>query len=96
MKNCAREGCENTFTPKTHNQRYCDSECCRLATNKRMTAKYHERQARKKGVTRICASCKTTKLSRYNSTRICGACASRTAAERNGELAKMLANVTAA
>lgn len=72
---CARTECAKDFAPKTHNQRYCSDECCRLATNKRIMEKYYERKNRRKGGTRICSSsgCATI-LNRYNDSEICALC----------------------
>jgi len=71
---CARDGCEVEFSQKTHNQRYHDAECCRLATNERLKVKYHEGRARRRGAVRLCAVCGTTRLSRYNESRVCSGC----------------------
>ena len=82
MKTCAREDCENEFTQKTHNQRYCSNECCRIATNKRMKEKYYAKRDQRNGVKRLCTVCSITVLSRYNDTMVCGACAARLNTER--------------
>jgi hypothetical protein len=33
--------CKNDFEFKTHNQKYCSQQCCRVATNKRIMEKYY-------------------------------------------------------
>lgn len=70
---CFNSECAKDFTPKTHNQKYCSDECCRIATNRRIMEKYYEKKAIKNGAPRICKSCKT-KLSRYNQNNICSTC----------------------
>lgn len=68
---CRLEGCGTVFTPKVHNQTFCNKECVRIHTNKRILAAYH---AKKNAVMtgRICASkdCGTI-LSRYNEGTLC-------------------------
>lgn len=71
---CAREGCENEFTKRVHNQRFCSRECCRIHTNARILAQYH--QKKKRVMTgRVCKtkSCDTL-LSRYNDDEFCAKC----------------------
>ena len=70
---CANSECKADFVPKTHNQKYCTDECCRIATNKRIMEKYYEKKAIKKGAVRLCKKCKS-QLSRYNSDDICSSC----------------------
>lgn len=74
MNICARKGCEQAFDKKTHNQKYCTDECCRLATNERIMEKYYERQDQRNGKTRFCKICLATKLSRYNDSQVCSSC----------------------
>jgi len=71
---CALEGCENEFDKKVHNQRFCSRECCRIYTNARILAQYHERK-NKKMTGRVCKtkSCGTL-LSRYNEEEYCASC----------------------
>jgi hypothetical protein len=70
---CLNKECKKEFNPKTHNQKYCTDECCRIATNKRIMEKYYEKKGIKNGAVRHCKSCKT-KLSRYNQNSICSVC----------------------
>lgn len=91
---CAREGCEVEFEPATHNQKYHDSECCRIATNRRIMEKYYAKRDQKAGKTRFCMVCKTTKLSRYNDSQVCGSCQVAPVAEANNAVAAMLLSVS--
>lgn len=70
---CANGNCLKDFEPKTHNQKYCSDECCRIATNKRIMDKYYERKAIRNGAFRPCRNCKS-QLSRYNKSNLCSAC----------------------
>ena len=53
---CAYDKCEGIkeFEPKTHNQKYCSDECCRIATNEKLKQAYYEKKARLGGKQRIC------------------------------------------
>lgn len=93
---CARPGCEEPFEPKTHNQKYHNDECCRLATNSRLTDKYHAKKARRKGEVRVCDVCATTKLSRYNDDTTCAACKAQIEKDVNNSLFSMLSNTVLA
>jgi hypothetical protein len=72
---CANRECPNgkEFEPKTHNQKYCSDECCRIATNKRIMEKYYEKKAIRNGASRGCKKC-GAQLSRYNDTTLCASC----------------------
>jgi hypothetical protein len=70
---CVNSECKKDFNPKTHNQKYCSDECCRIATNKRIMEKYYEKKAIKSGAARECRSCKS-QLSRYNQDTLCSTC----------------------
>lgn len=71
---CDNEKCDNTYSKRTSNQRYCGEECRKIVTNKNLMGKYHEEKDRKRGKVRHCSRCKETKLSRYNSSTICNNC----------------------
>lgn len=88
---CAREGCDNQGVKTTHNQKYCSSDCCRIATNAKIMKKYHERVAIKRGKKRVC-QCGTA-LSRYNENKICGPCEMKNKQAYKGEAANILASV---
>lgn len=70
---CANKECAKDFEPKTHNQKYCSDECCRITTNRRIMEKYYEKKAIRNGAKRICKKCQSV-LSRYNSSDICANC----------------------
>jgi hypothetical protein len=70
---CLNSECGISFDAKTHNQKYCSDECCRVATNKRIMEKYYEKKAIKNGAPRKCKTCAGL-LSRYNSENICAKC----------------------
>jgi hypothetical protein len=70
---CSNTSCSKEFESKTHNQKYCSDECCRIATNRRIMDKYYEKKAIKNGAVRLCKKCKS-KLSRYNSEDLCASC----------------------
>lgn len=70
---CANKDCAIDFDARTHNQKYCSDECCRVATNKRIMEKYYEKKAIKSGAARICRSC-SSQLSRYNQDILCSTC----------------------
>ena len=82
---CAHKECLNEFVPKTHNQKYCSDECCRIATNIKIKERYYENKARLNGKKRICknSSCKVI-LSRYNENKYCSKCMSKE--EKNDRL----------
>jgi hypothetical protein len=70
---CLNVECLKQFDPKTHNQKYCCDECCRVATNKRIMEKYYEKKAIKNGSPRKCKGCSSL-LSRYNTDSYCSKC----------------------
>lgn len=70
---CANKDCGIDFDARTHNQKYCSDECCRVATNKRIMEKYYEKKAIKSGAARKCRSC-SSQLSRYNQDTLCSTC----------------------
>lgn len=90
---CENKGCDVEFAKKTHNQRYHDDECCRLATNAKIMEKYYQRRAQKLGLARFCLDC-NTKLSRYNSNTICNPCAEQKELNRNQSVVNMLSGVS--
>lgn len=90
---CARSECNLPFVKVTHNQKYCSNECCRIETNRKIMAKYHERAAIRRGKKRVCLSCDTP-LSRYNEGKICGSCEVRKRNENLGEAAALVGAVS--
>lgn len=74
---CANKECAKEFEAKTHNQKYCTDECCRIATNRRIMEKYYEKKAIKNGALRPCKKC-GCQLSRYNESNLCSSCLKKT------------------
>lgn len=91
---CDRNDCEEWFTKKTHNQRYHNAECCRLATNFKIMEKYYERRDIKKGIARTCKTCGVTKLSRYNDSQTCASCTSKRESEVNASVHAMISRIS--
>lgn len=89
---CQNAGCEEEFIKKTHNQKYHDDECCRLATNAKIMEKYYEKKSQRLGLARQCKSCESP-LSRYNSSSTCNACSLRLEVEKNQSVTSMLMSV---
>jgi|SRR5690349_5891582 len=89
---CEREDCENEFAKTTHNMKFCSSECCRIQTNRKIMADYHEKKAIRNGKKRVCLTC-ATPLSRYNPNKFCGACERRTKETHAGEAASLVGSV---
>ena len=71
MKTCTY--CNNEFIPKSKNQKYCNPDCCRKATNKKIMQKYYENKERLKGKIRFCSQC-NSQMSMYNSNSVCYSC----------------------
>lgn len=68
---CANPDCNNSFTPKVHNAKYCSPDCRQKITNKRVLKRYYEKKDEKEARTgRTCKFC-PTKLSRYNPENVC-------------------------
>jgi hypothetical protein len=91
---CAYDECKKEFTPKTHNQKYCSDECCRIATNQKLKEAYYEKKARLAGKQRICKTkgCNVI-LSRYNESSICDKCVSSSKENDRKALIEMIENV---
>jgi len=92
---CEHLGCNVVFVKKTHNQRYHDDECCRLATNAKIMEKYYAKRAQRLGLARWCEEC-SSPLSRYNSDTVCNACTVSKQKSRKLEVEFMLASVVLA
>jgi len=86
---CANDECENEFVSNKHNQKYCTTICCKIATNRRIMKDYYKRQARVNGEKRYCLSCEGL-LSRYNPAEICQPCSSAREIAANEAVADML------
>jgi hypothetical protein len=91
---CIYEECNNEFEPKTHNQKYCSDECCRIATNKKVKEDYYEKKARRSGVVFKCKTkgCDST-LSRYSAGNICNGCIAKEKERERKRLIQMLKDV---
>ncbi len=86
---CANKECSKEFEPKTHNQKYCTDECCRIATNRRIMEKYYEKKAIRNGAQRGCKKC-GTQLSRYNESSLCSSCNRKVNQDQRSKLLGML------
>lgn len=86
---CANKECAKEFDAKTHNQKYCSDDCCRIATNKKIMEKYYEKKAIRNGAKRLCRSCKSS-LSRYNSENICSLCLKSNSTKHNNDILEAL------
>ena len=91
---CIREGCENSFEAKTHNQKYCSDECCRIATNEKLKQAYYDKKARLAGKKRICKNkgCEVVP-SRYESRNICNKCVGAEKQKEKKDILDMLRSV---
>jgi hypothetical protein len=93
---CAYEKCEGQkeFNPKTHNQKYCSDECCRIATNQKLKDAYYEKKARLAGKERICKTknCNVI-LSRYNPEKFCMDCINKEKEAQRKRVRQMIKNV---
>jgi hypothetical protein len=90
---CSNKECGKDFEPKTHNQKYCSDECCRIATNRRIMEKYYEKKAIRNGAFRQCTKCKT-KLSRYNQGNLCSTCEKKVNVTNRSKLLGMINEVS--
>jgi len=92
---CAYDKCDNSFEPRTHNQKYCSDECCRSATNEKLKEQYYEKKARLAGKKRVCkgSNCNTI-LSRYNESSICDSCKNKSRKEEKRKILDMVRDVT--
>jgi hypothetical protein len=90
---CANSECKADFVPKTHNQKYCTDECCRVATNRRIMEKYYEKKAIRNGAARPCSKCKA-QLSRYNTSDFCSTCEKTINLELKSKLFRMIDDIS--
>lgn len=90
---CANKECSKDFEPKTHNQKYCTDECCRVATNRRIMEKYYEKKAIRNGAARECKKC-GSQLSRYNDTQFCSGCQKRIDITKRNKIVSMLDEIS--
>jgi hypothetical protein len=90
---CANSECAKEFEAKTHNQKYCTDECCRLATNRRIMEKYYEKKAIRQGAKRECKRCKGI-LSRYNESDVCSGCQKKINLEHRNKIIGMIDEIS--
>lgn len=90
---CANKECQKEFDAKTHNQKYCTDECCRVATNRRIMEKYYEKKAIRNGALRHCKKC-NSELSRYNESPICMACEKKKDINNKKNLLRMINEIS--
>jgi len=90
---CANKECAKEFDAKTHNQKYCSDECCRVATNKKIMEKYYEKKAIRSGAKRECRICKS-RLSRYNQSNICSRCEKNSAVKNRSTILRMIDDIS--
>ncbi len=91
--NMSNKECAKDFEPKTHNQKYCTDECCRIATNRRIMEKYYEKKAIRNGAARGCKKCKA-QLSRYNDTSLCASCQKKIDITKRNKIVGMLDEIS--
>jgi len=90
---CANKECAKQFDAKTHNQKYCCDECCRIATNKKIMEKYYEKKAIRSGAKRECKICKS-RLSRYNQSNTCSKCEKNSAINNRSTILRMINDIS--
>ena len=90
---CANKECAKEFDAKTHNQKYCCDECCRVATNKKIMEKYYEKKAIRSGAKRECKVCKS-RLSRHNQSNVCSKCEKNSAIKNRSTILRMLNDIS--
>lgn len=90
---CANKECAKEFDAKTHNQKYCCDECCRIATNKKIMEKYYEKKAIRSGAKRECKVCKS-RLSRYNQSKVCSRCEKNSAIKNRSTILRMIDDIS--
>lgn len=89
IKKCIE--CNNNFEFKTHNQKYCSNQCCRIATNKRIMEKYYAKKDRLAGKTKRTCKC-GSRLSMYNSESVCVTCQSNKKKEKTSTAKEVMRN----
>jgi hypothetical protein len=91
---CGNSDCAKEFEAKTHNQKYCSDECCRVATNKRIMEKYYEKKAIRKGkIIKKCKKCKSP-LSKYQNEDVCASCIKMRNKQNRDQLLRMIDEVS--
>ena len=91
MSICAAEGCNNSFEKQTHNNIYCSPECCRTATNAKITKRYYDNKKKRSGAQRFCHC--GNKLSRYNFGDVCSVCEAESRAQVMDEIKRKFGEI---
>lgn len=88
---CSRDGCENPFEARTHNQKYCSDDCCKIATNLKIKEKYYYKKARMAGEKFVCDNrgCSQV-LNRFTVDKICEVCKAKAKEKERQDLLEML------
>jgi hypothetical protein len=88
---CSNNGCINEFEPKTHNQKYCSDECCKVATNIKIKEKYYYKKARLSGKKFTCKTrgCNQV-LNRFTTDEVCEVCKAKDREKERQGLLDML------
>lgn len=89
MKDCTN--CNLNFESNKKNQKYCSPACCRLATNKKIMAKYYENKKRLNGEKRYCRCGQL--LSRYNENNLCSPCIINNKKQNNENILEVINHV---
>lgn len=89
---CSNKECAKEFDAKTHNQKYCSDECCRIATNRRIMEKYYEKKAIRNGALRTCKC--GGRLSRYNAGNLCASCEKNSNVKNRGKLMDIINEIS--
>jgi hypothetical protein len=92
---CAYEDCNNEFEAKTHNQKYCSDECCKIATNVKIKEKYQNAKARRSGVKFVCKNrgCSQV-LNRYSNNEECEGCLAKKKSGDRKQILEMLNGIS--
>ena len=89
MKDCTN--CNLNFESNKKNQKSCSPACCRLATNKKIMAKYYENKKRLNGEKRYCRCGQL--LSRYNENNLCSPCIINNKKQNNENILEVINHV---
>jgi hypothetical protein len=89
VKDCTN--CNLNFESNKKNQKYCSPACCRLATNKKIMAKYYENKKRLNGEKRYCRCGQL--LSRYNENNLCSPCIINNKKQNNENILEVINHV---
>jgi hypothetical protein len=91
---CGNTDCKKDFEARTHNQKYCSDECCRIATNKRIMEKYYEKKDIRRGkIIKKCKKCKSN-LSKYQQEDLCASCIKKRNKNSKDKLLRMIDEIS--